>query len=242
MLKKVTNSKVTKRKAACKKTAKKAKHQSINKELQSNHFRIAIFGSARIKKADPRYKQIQNLTAKLGERGFDIVTGGGPGIMQSANKGHHKGRKKAKQVNKNSHSIGLNITLPFEQQQGKHIDVYKNFDRFSSRLDTFMSLSNVVIVAPGGIGTLLEFFYTWQLVQVKHICDTPIILLGSMYEDLLEWIKQNPLKKKLMSKEDMNNIFCFRRQSEVLKLIDRIHQDHKAGKHACHNFQMYQVK
>ncbi len=229
-----------KMKKLSKKRSSKQKH-SITKELKSDHFRVAIFGSARIKKGDPRYKIVHNLAEKLGERGFDVVTGGGPGIMQAANSGHHKGRKKSKQKNKDSHSIGLNIKLPLEQKEGKHLDVYKNFDRFSSRLDTFMSLSNVVIVAPGGIGTLLEFFYTWQLVQVKHICDTPIILLGSMYEGLLDWIKKQPLKKKLMSKEDMNNIFNAKRQSEVLKVIDKLYEDHKEGKHVCHNFQKYKM-
>tara|TARA_Y100000310_G_scaffold341823_1_gene442310 strand:- start:5721 stop:6257 length:537 start_codon:yes stop_codon:yes gene_type:complete len=175
----------------------------------------------------------------MGQRGFDVVTGGGPGIMQAASSGHHKGRKQSK--DKRSHSIGLNITLPFEQHPGKHLDVYKNFDRFSNRLDTFMSLSNAVVVAPGGIGTLLEFFYTWQLVQVQHICDIPIIMMGSMYEGLIEWMQAGPLKKKLMSKNDMSNIILVTKQSQVLKILESLHRDHVAGKHLCHNFEKYRL-
>mgnify|MGYP003994201601 CR=1 FL=1 len=218
----------------------KSKKSPIKKELAFNHFRVAIFGSARIKKGDPRYKTVNSLATKLGERGFDVVTGGGPGLMQAANSGHHSGKKKNKK--NHSHSIGLNIKLPFEQHPGKHLDVYKNFDRFSNRLDTFMTLSNVVVVAPGGIGTVLEFFYTWQLIQVKHTCNMPIILLGSMYKGLIDWIKKGPLKHKLMSKDDMKNIYLATKQSEVLKIIDQLNNDHQAGQHICHNFSKYKLK
>ena len=177
---------------------------------------------------------------------MDVVTGGGPGIMQAATTGHYLGKKESVQKNKgkknnNSHAIGLNIALPFEQHPAKHLDVYKNFDRFSGRLDTFMSLSNVVIVAPGSIGTLLELFYTWQLVQVKHICDTPIILFGSMYQGLVNWIKIYVIKNKLASTEDLKNIFVVTRQSQVIKIIDTLYQDHKEGKHLCHNFEKYRM-
>ena len=78
-----------------------------------------------------------------------------------------------------------------------HLDIKKEHLRFSSRLDEFMQLSNAAVVAPGGLGTLLELFYTWQLVQVEHICETPIILLGTHYKGLLSWIKEHLLKEKL---------------------------------------------
>ena len=116
------------------------------------HYRVAIFGSARIREGDPVYRDIFEIAREVAECGFDIVTGGGPGIMQAANAGH-------KSVLTETHSIGLRITLPFEQETNKYLDIKKDFERFSSRLDTFASLSDVIIVAPGGIGTLLEFFY-----------------------------------------------------------------------------------
>ena len=132
------------------------------------HYKVAIFGSARIEEGDQDYQEIFEISRGLAEAGFDIVTGGGPGIMQAGNAGH-------KSVGSKQHSIGLNIKLPFEQDDNKYLDIKKEFDRFSGRLDAFMSLSDAVIVAPGGIGTILELFYSWQLVQVEHICETPII-------------------------------------------------------------------
>jgi uncharacterized protein (TIGR00725 family) len=133
------------------------------------HYRVAIFGSARIKEGDQKYNDVFNIAKGLAEGGMDVVTGGGPGIMQAANAGH-------KSASKGTHSIGLNIKLPFEQDDNKFLDIKKDFDRFSNRLDAFMSLSDAVVVATGGIGTILELFYTWQLVQVQHLCETPIIL------------------------------------------------------------------
>ena len=136
------------------------KKPKIPKDIDVEHFRVTIFGSARLKSDDPRYKQIQSLAKMVAKEGFDVVTGGGAGIMEAANKGHKEGRK----GNKDIHSFGLNIKLPMEQVANKHLDIKKDFERFSNRLDYFMYLSNIVVVAPGGIGTLLELYYTWQLV------------------------------------------------------------------------------
>ena len=174
----------------------------IPKEIDVEHFRVAVFGSARIQKNDPRYKQIQRLARMVAQEGIDIVTGGGPGIMEAANKGHREGRG-----HKEVHSFGLNIMLPQEQSSNKHLDIKHDFERFSERLDYFMYLSNIVVVAPGGIGTILELFYTWQLIQVNHICNIPIVLLGEMWMPLMDWIKKYPLKRKFMDIEDMGPIF-----------------------------------
>ena len=98
------------------------------------HYRVAIFGSARIKAGDKEYQEVFSISKGLAEAGFDIVTGGGPGIMQAANSGH-------KSVSSDTHSIGLNIKLPFEQHDNKYLDIKKDFDRFSDRLDTFLGCS-----------------------------------------------------------------------------------------------------
>ncbi len=209
----------------------------IEKELREKRFRVAIFGSARIKKNDAVYKQIYELGKLLGERGIDVVTGGGPGLMAAANSGHKEGNGSS-----DSHSIGLNIILPREQKLNKYVDIDKKFVRFSKRLDNFMLLSNAVVVAPGGVGTLLEFFYSWQLVQVKHVCSIPIILLGEMWEGLIKWLESYPLKKKYFNKEDLYALFLARNCREVIKVIDKAHEEYKQGKKDfCLGYKKYKV-
>jgi len=206
-------------------------------QINPNHFRVAIFGSARIKPNDPRYNQIFALAKMIAADGMDIVTGGGPGLMEAANKGHQAGRKSEK-----TRSFGLNILLPTEQEFNKHLDVRKEFRIFSKRLDYFMKLSNVVVVAPGGIGTLLELMYAWQLVQVEHICNIPIILMGDMWKPFIKWIEEWPLKHKRMNEEDMNPIFLADHCREAMKVIRKAHQDfiHR-GPDYCWNFRKYKV-
>ena len=177
-----------------------------------------------------------NLAKGLAEAGFDIVTGGGgPGIMQAANAGHRS-------VRSGSHSIGLNIKLPFEQEANKYLDIKKDFDRFSSRLDTFMSLSDAVIVAPGGIGTIIETFYSWQLVQVQHICETPIIFYGDMWRPLIEWLRTEVLARGLMDSKDLHHVFHVTSVESLLSLIMKVHQDRSELEYVCVNYQKYSVE
>lgn len=199
------------------------------------HYKVAIFGSARIKEGDQEYQEIFEISRGLAEAGFDIVTGGGPGIMQAANAGH-------KSVDSEQHSIGLNIKLPFEQDDNKYLDIKKEFDRFSGRLDAFMSLSDAVIVAPGGIGTILELFYSWQLVQVEHICETPIILYGEMWEGLLSWLKKEVMGRALFDKNEMHSIFHLTTTKQVIDMIKKIHADRAEMEHVCVNYDKYRVE
>jgi len=209
----------------------------IRKELKKRDFRVSIFGSARIKKGDKIYKQIKTLAKMLGERGIDIVTGGGPGLMMAANSGHKTGRKKFKSKNgKRVHSIGLSIILPKEQKSNKNLDIEKRFIRFSGRLDNFMLLSSAVVVAPGGVGTMLEFFYTWQLAQVKHICNIPIILIGKQWKGLVRWLEKEPLKNKYFNKEDLDLLFVVDNYKEAIKIIERVYEEFQKGKKADKNF------
>ncbi|MCK5625732.1 LOG family protein, partial [Candidatus Bathyarchaeota archaeon] len=159
--------------------------------IKKNHFRVVIFGSAQIEPGDPNWHLIYDLAKSIAMIGFSIITGGGPGLMDAASVGHYAGDRTHK-----THSIGLQIKLPREQKDANHIDIKKDFSRFSSRLDNFMELANVVIVASGGVGTVLELFYTWQLMQVKMIRNVPIILIGEMWLDLVRWIKKWPLKNR----------------------------------------------
>lgn len=210
-------------------------NKAFNKEFYEKHFRITIFGSARIKKDDKIYKQVFNLAKDLGKQGFDVITGGGPGLMEAANAGHGAGDTKNK-----AHSIGLNIKLPFEEQGNRHLEIKREFDRFSNRLDHFMILSNVVIVMPGGVGTCLEFFYAWQLTQVKHICNIPIILCGKMWQELIEWVTKFPIKQGLINKSDLHNLYIVQSNKEALDLIKKSHKIYKKeGDKYCLNINKY---
>ncbi len=209
----------------------------IVNELHQNHFRVAIFGSARIREDEPNYKLIHNLAKLIASAGMDVVTGGGPGLMDAASKGHHKGRKDDSQ-----HSIGLNIKLPMEQTDAFHLDVKKEFAHFSDRLDHFMVLSNAVVIAPGGVGTLLELFYTWQLIQVRHTCNIPIILLGEMWTDLVGWLRKWPLERGLLSTDDMALLYVTKDCEEAFTVIQKAYEEYlKGGKRFCFNYHKYKL-
>ncbi|MCX8171361.1 MAG: LOG family protein [Candidatus Bathyarchaeota archaeon] len=188
-------------------------------------FTVAIFGSARIKQGSEIYWEIYELARLIGEAGMNIVTGGGPGLMNAASEGHKAGRR-----NSEAKAIGLRIKLPFKEVESSHLDIKKEFDRFSHRLDEFMSIANAVVVAPGGVGTLLELAYTWQLLQVKHISNIPVILLGEMWLDFLEWIKKWPLKHGLMDPEDVALLHLAKNIQEALRIIMETYQKYVNAK------------
>jgi len=187
-------------------------------EIGSDYFRVSIFGSARIKPETHEYKQVYELAKKLVKNKVDIVTGGGPGLMEAANLG-------AKDVKSKSKSFGLHIDLPFETSPNEHLDITYHHKRFSSRLDEFMRISHAVIVTPGGIGTVLELLYTWQLIQVNHISERPVILLGDMWNGLIEWMKSEPLKKRLMDGSDFDHIKVVQNIDDVVILLKPLIND-----------------
>jgi hypothetical protein len=152
----------------------------------------------------------------MAEDGIDIVTGGGPGLMEAANAGHAAGDS-----GNEAQSIGLTVRLPFESNGNQYLELEKHFDKFSNRLDTFVSISHAVVIMLGGIGTCLEFFYVWQLIQVKHIYQMPIILIGEQWETLLDWIIKYPLKSKLLNKEDLDFIHVVKNNEEAAAIIKK---------------------
>ncbi|MBT5782122.1 MAG: LOG family protein [Candidatus Marinimicrobia bacterium] len=196
-------------------------------EIGSDYYRVSIFGSARLKPDTKEYSQIYQLAKKLAKNNVDIVTGGGPGLMEAANAGAKDGSSESK-------SFGLHVDLPFETSPNGHLDVTYHHKKFSSRLDEFMRISNAVIVAPGGIGTVLELMYTWQLIQVGHITARPIILIGTMWPGLLKWMKSEVLKKKLISNSDFDNILIVEHAEEAFDLlkphVKKFYLDHKEQK------------
>lgn len=159
---------------------------------------VAIIGSARIKPNDKYYHLTEQITHKISELGFDILTGGGPGIMEAANKGAFlQGGK----------SIGLNITLPFEQTHNEYIspEYQLNFEHFFTRKLILTKFSNAFVVMPGGFGTLDELFEIITLMQTYKIKKSPIILVGTEFWDgLLDWFKTQLLKKGLILEENLN--------------------------------------
>jgi uncharacterized protein (TIGR00730 family) len=178
-------------------------------KLDDNRFyRTCIFGSARIRPDTKAYNDVVKLAEMLSADGVDILTGGGPGLMEAANLGAKQGKKRSRSK---SLSYGISIQLDFEPEPNKHLDIKHHHHKFSSRLDQFMRLSHSVICTPGGIGTVLEFFFCWQLIQVKHISPRPIILLDrEFWLGMLDWMKAMPLSRALVGEKDF----------DVLKIAD----------------------
>lgn len=195
----------------------KSDFEALLKKTGKSHFRVAIFGSARIRRNDRNYKMIYKLAKLIGQENMDIVTGGGPGIMEAASKGHAAGS-----VKNDSYSVGLLIKLPKEQKANKHLEIKKEFSHFSERLDNFMILSDVVVVAPGGIGTLLEFVYAWQLVQVKHTRGIPIILMGKMWKDFIRWSVKWQLNNNFIGKQDLRPLAVANTCEEAFEIIKKV--------------------
>lgn len=160
---------------------------------------VTIFGSARTKPENKYYQIAEEIAEKLTKKGYGVITGGGPGIMEAGNKGAKKG---------GGPSVGINIVLPFEQTSNPYIDYDKiiTFDYFFVRKVMFIKYSQGFIVLPGGFGTLDELFEAMTLIQTKKIGRFPIVLVGIDYwSGLIEWIKNTMLaKEKNISEEDLN--------------------------------------
>ncbi len=160
---------------------------------------VSIFGSARTHYNDKHYKLAEQIAYNLTQQGYGVITGGGPGIMEAANKGAKRG---------NGKSVGINIDLPFEQKANPFIDADKliTFDHFFVRKVMFMKYAQGFIVLPGGFGTFDELFEAITLIQTRKIGRFPIILVGRKYwTGLLEWIKEQMLEEEhSISAEDLN--------------------------------------
>ena len=157
--------------------------------------------------------------------------------MEAANEGHQAGKKDGK-----VHSVGLAIKLPWEAGTNKYLDVKKSYSKFSDRLDNFMILSNVVVLTPGGLGSCLELFYTWQLTQVKHICSMPILLVGEMWANLYDWVKKDIIATGRASEKDLHNIYICKNNDEAMEIIIKAHEIfEKEGDNYCVNYKKYKL-
>lgn len=185
---------------------------------------VSIFGSARTNNESNYYKLAEDCARMLTERGYGVISGGGPGIMEAANKGAYEAGGK---------SVGLNIELPFEQFHNKYIDRDKmmEFDYFFVRKVMFMKYSQGFIVLPGGFGTLDEMFEALTLIQTGKIARFPIVLIGSAYwGGLMEWVNKTML-------ETENNI-----HAEDLNLFRLVDTAEEAAEHIFRFYDKYVLK
>jgi uncharacterized protein (TIGR00730 family) len=179
------------------------------------NYRVTIFGSARLKPGTPAYNGVKKLAAELTKMGCDIVSGGGPGLMQAANEGAHS-------IEKTMHrSVGIRVELPFEQEVNPFVGQMYEHGTFFSRLHHFMIVSDAFVVVPGGIGTLLELSLAWQLLQVRKLYNTPLIVVGKMWAELVEWGRRSMLHKgnELASEIDFSIPHCVNTVDECVALI-----------------------
>jgi uncharacterized protein (TIGR00730 family) len=183
-----------------------------------DRYRVTIFGSARSKPGSFSYEETKRAAAELAKLGCDIVTGGGPGLMQAANEG-------AADPAGNVQSVGIRVDLPFEQDINAFVSQAFEHRTFFTRLHQFVLQSDAYIVAPGGIGTVLETMMIWQLLQVHHLRDTPLLLVGPMWPGLVSWARTAMLSydPPLASAEDFSIPQCVAGADEAIAVIREHH-------------------
>ena len=185
------------------------------RRTQRANYRVSIFGSARAAPGVFPYDEVKRLAAELTVMGCDIVTGGGPGLMQAANEGARSVEAAA------GRSVGVRVELPFEQEVNPFVGEMYEHKTFFSRLHHFMIVSDSFVVVPGGIGTLLELSMVWQLLQVRKLGRTPLILVGKMWEGLVDWARAAMLRPglDLAAAEDMAIPRCVGTVEETVAII-----------------------
>jgi uncharacterized protein (TIGR00730 family) len=185
-----------------------------------DRYRVTIFGSARAKPGTFPYEECKRVAAALAEMGCDIITGGGPGLMQAAN----EGAVAAGSPERNK-SVGIRVDLPFEQEVNPFVEHAFEHKTFFSRLHHFVIASDAFVVAPGGVGTVLELTMIWQLLQVRHMRDTPLILVGKMWREFVGWARTHLLNDELplISPADLEIPQCTDTADEAIAVL-RKHQ------------------
>jgi hypothetical protein len=170
---------------------------------------VTIFGSARSQPDDPYYQKAEHLAGRLAENGFAVITGGGPGIMEAANKGAAECR---------GTSVGMNIHLPLEQKPNPFANVSLGFKYFFIRKVMFVKYAVAYIIFPGGFGTMDELFEALTLIQTKRIRSFPVILIGSSYwKGLIDWIREVMLREEKIFPVDLELIQIMDEPDEVVK-------------------------
>jgi uncharacterized protein (TIGR00730 family) len=185
-----------------------------------DRYRVTIFGSARVPQDHWVYTAVRDLAAELTRMHCDIITGGGPGLMQAANEGakladpHHTER-----------SVGIRVELPFEQEVNAFVAQAFEHRTFFTRLHQFVLMSDAFVVVPGGIGTVLETMMVWQLLQVQKMHEAPLILAGKMYAELVNWCRTYMLRPEfpLASPPDMDIPICVEDGPAIVRVLRESH-------------------
>jgi hypothetical protein len=181
--------------------------------LSKIHHAVSIFGSARTLPEDPYYQKAELLARRLAEKGFGVITGGGPGIMAAANKGAAEA---------GGQSVGMNIRLPFEQKPNPYANVSIDYKYFFIRKVMFVKYAMAYVILPGGFGTLDELFEALTLIQTRRIKPFPVILMGSEYwKGLVDWLRKTMLRDAKISQEDLEYLQVMDDPEEVVRYIQR---------------------
>ncbi|MBP9020703.1 MAG: TIGR00730 family Rossman fold protein [Syntrophobacterales bacterium] len=183
-------------------------------ELSQLGYAVSIFGSSRVRPEDEYYKKAVYLARRLVEKGFAVITGGGPGIMEAANRGAAEGGGK---------SVGMNIRLPFEQKPNPYANIRIEYKYFFVRKVMFVKYAMAYVVMPGGFGTMDELFEAVTLIQTKRIKAFPVILMGSDYwNGLLDWVRATMLSEGKIQPEDMELLQVMDDPDQVVKHIQKL--------------------
>ena len=181
--------------------------------LSNVHNAVTIFGSARVKPDDICYQNTEKLARLLVQEKFSVITGGGPGVMEAANKGAAEAGGK---------SVGLNIKLPYEQKPNPYANIHLDYKYFFVRKVMFVKYAVAYVIMPGGFGTMDELFEALTLIQTKKIKAFPLILMGSEYwQGLIDWLKNTMIKNGKILAADLDLIQVVDEPEEVVKLIKK---------------------
>jgi uncharacterized protein (TIGR00730 family) len=181
---------------------------------------VTVFGSARTPRDHPDYALAREAGASVGRGGYAVITGGGPGLMEAANRG-------ARDVG--ALSIGCNIELPHEQQLNPYVDIGLRFRHFFARKVMFVRYASAFVICPGGYGTLDELFEALTLIQTGAIRHFPVILLGEgEWDGLLQWLRARALAERRIAAEDLGLVRLVRRPADVCAIVDAAHQRQRA--------------
>ncbi|HEY7169963.1 MAG TPA: LOG family protein [Vicinamibacterales bacterium] len=187
-----------------------------------DRYRVAIFGSARAQPGTFVYDEVKRAAAAFAAMGCDIVTGGGPGLMQAANEGASQSGAPG--------SVGIRVELPFEQDVNPFVVQAYEHETFFTRLQHFVIASDAFVVVPGGIGTVLEMLMIWQLLQVQHVDNVPLILVGKMWRGLVDWTKASMLDERLAlaSPKDLDIPRVVDTADEAIAVVRELHRQWQA--------------
>jgi len=184
---------------------------------------VTIFGSARVEPGSPNYNKCLKVSERLAKEGFAIISGGGPGIMEAANKGAQ---------NAGGTSVGLNIELPSEQSPNPYRDVKLEFRYFFVRKLMFVKYAVAYVIFPGGLGTMDELFEALTLIQTKKIRSFPVVLVGNEYwTGLIDWLRNTLLESGAISPEDIDLMHIVDEPEEVCAIISRRYKERISGTH-----------